>query len=367
MKTRQRKKLIAHVVFSFGTGGLEKGIATIINHSSSQFEHLVICLSCSGESARLLPAEVKVIELNKPSGNSISFIFKLANRLREIKPDIVHTRNWAGVDAILAAKLAGIRNIIHGEHGWDLDDPYGLNKKRIYFRRFISLFTKRNICVSMEMKRWLNEVVKVRSKVTQIYNGVDSDMFCPSQDISLSAPLTEKDFFVIGIVARLDPIKDHSCLFSAFKKLRQSNKNSKLLVVGDGPEKNRLKTAAVEGITFLGNRSDTPSLLRSFDVFVLPSINEGISNTILEAMASGVPVIASNVGGNGELVLDGITGQLFSAGDIDELTKALKVYAQNSELRQQHGKAGRQRIVDDFTIKQMVTKYEEVYTRVISQ
>jgi glycosyltransferase involved in cell wall biosynthesis len=167
------------------------------------------------------------------------------------------------------------------------------------------------------------------------------------------------------VVGRLDPIKDHLSLFSAFETLRKRKADVCLLVVGDGPERRRLESAAGEGIVFLGNRLDVPEILRSLDVFVLPSLNEGISNTILEAMASGVAVVATRVGGNPELVEDDKTGTLVPAGDREAMASALSKYLNDPGLRRFHGEAGRARVCNHFSISKMVDGYEAVYRRVV--
>src|SRR5208337_2333122 len=132
---------VVHVLHSFGTGGLEKGIATLARHASC-VEHVIVCLANSGTSHRLLPAHTPVIQMGKRLGNSMSFIWKLARTLKTLRPDVVHTRNWGGMDGILAARLAGVRAIVHGEHGWGMEDPYGLKPKRVMVRRFISLWVR---------------------------------------------------------------------------------------------------------------------------------------------------------------------------------------------------------------------------------
>jgi len=139
---------------------------------------------------------------------------------------------------------------------------------------------------------------------------------------------------------------------------------SKLLVVGDGPERNNLKHLAGNGVHFLGNRSDVPDILRAMDIFTLPSINEGISNTILEAMATGLPVVATNVGGNSEIIDDGKTGQLVPSADPVALSSALSEYINSPELRASHGSQGRIRAKTQFSVEKMVSEYESVYRRV---
>lgn len=358
---------VAHVLYSFGTGGLEKGIATVVGNASPEFEHIVVCLTESGASARLLPPGTRVVELHKPPGNSPRFLWRLARALRSLRPDVVHTRNWSGMDAVVAARLAGIRNVVHGEHGWGVEDPEGLNPKRLRVRRFLDRWVREYTCVARAMVPWLKDTVGVRRPVTQIYNGVDTERYSPDPGVrarvrrELGIP---DGAFVAGVVGRLDPIKDHPTLFAAFAALRQRIPDARLLVVGDGPERGRLEGLAGEGVVMLGNRPDVPDLLRALDVFVLPSRNEGISNTILEAMAAGLPVIATRAGGNPELVATEQTGVLISPGDRGALCQALDHYAQRAELRRRHGEQARFLARQEFAVETMAAGYHQVYRRV---
>jgi len=357
---------VLHVIHSFRTGGLERGIAKVICNSSDAFEHVVLCLSKSGETQQLLPEGTKVYELNKTPGNSVIFLLKLARTIKTMKPAVVHTRNWAGVDGIIAARLVGIRSVIQGEHGWGMDDPEGLIKRRLKARRFLSRWVREFTCVSKHIERWLIEQVGIQRPVNQIYNGVDTTAFCPADgDFCIRKELCiAEDAFVIGVVSRLDPIKDHPTLFAAFETLRRRRPDARLLVVGDGPERRRLESLAEEGVYFLGNRLDVAEILRSLNAFVLPSFNEGTSNTILEAMASGLPVIATSVGGNIELVEENVNGMLFRAGDVRALAGILDRYAADAAVAKAHGSAGRSKACNLFSISKMVDSYESVYRRV---
>ena len=127
---------VVHLVFSFATGGMEKGICTTINHGSSEFEHIIVCLTSSEEMARRLPQGTRVISMDKKPGNSFTFLYRLSRLLKQLQPAVIHTRNWSGIDGVLAARAGGIKTIFHGEHGWGMDDPYGMNPKRGWIRRF---------------------------------------------------------------------------------------------------------------------------------------------------------------------------------------------------------------------------------------
>jgi len=360
-----KKIRIAHVLYSFGTGGLEKGVATLVQQASKEMEHIILCLKSAGDSVRLLVAGTKVITLGKTEGNSPFFILKLARKIRLLKPDIVHTRNWSGMDGIIAARMAGIRAVVHGEHGWGMQDPQGLHPKRILIRRFLSRWVDEYTCVSKEIENWLCNDVRVGKPVTQIYNGVDVEKYCSGngRDLIRAELGLADDIPLVGIVGRLDPIKNHPTLFRAFEAVRTVLPEARLLVVGDGSERERLENRAGDGVIFLGNRSDVPEILRALDLFVLLSLNEGISNTILETMATGIPIVATRVGGNPELVEDGRTGILVKEGDLQSIASAILRYLQHADLRARHGEAGRQSVFKRFSIQAMVRSYEAVYRR----
>ena len=193
-------------------------------------------------------------------------------------------------------------------------------------------------------------------------------MFCPGKNglkIRDELGISERSC-VIGVVGRLDPIKDHSTLFQAFAEVRKASPDARLLVVGDGPERAYLEDLAGDGILFLGNRLDVPVILQALDIFVLSSLNEGISNTILEAMATGLPVIATKVGGNSELVEDGATGILVPPKEPKAIASALLKYIRNPEIRNSHGNRGRINAIQVFSIENMVKGYVTVYKRAVS-
>ncbi len=359
---------IIHILHSFGTGGMERIVASVIEGTLSPLlRHSVVCMTDCGDSSRFLPGDVTLTALHKPPGNSFHFIRRLSRHLAGMHPDVVHTYNWSGTDGIIAARLAGINTIIHSEHGWDMDDPHGSSRKRIYIRRFLSRFTIGITCVSKQMEGWLTSAVKVRCPVHHIYNGVDTEQFRPDGRSSIRQELAiPAQAFVCGIVSRLDPIKDHPLLLRVFSRFLQRCPDAYLLIVGDGPERDRLRKIAGPHVCFLGNRHDISYILRGLDLFVLTSLNEGISCAITEAMASGLPVVASAVGGNTELVEPGRTGLLFPAGDGGELLECLlRCHADRAMLRR-FGRAGRRKMVAEFSNEQMIRAYQSLYQRALN-
>lgn len=283
--------------------------------------------------------------------------------LRAHAPCVVHTRNWPGLDGIVAARLAGIRSVVHSEEGWNVLDLTGASRKRILVRRFLSRWTRTFVSVSKDIEAWLRGTVRIKCPVVQIYNGLDTDVYAGT---STSAELKRElglaqDALLVGIVARFDPIKDHPTLFRAFADVRKRFPKAELLCVGDGVERPRLEPLVTPGIHLLGERHDVPRILRGLDVFTLVSKNEGIPYTIIEAMAAGLPVVASRVGGNPELVEEGVTGRLFPAGDSAALADAIGAYLSDAEMRAAHGAAARASAVRRFGTEQMVRAYESVW------
>ncbi len=172
---------------------------------------------------------------------------------------------------------------------------------------------------------------------------------------------------VLGIVSRLVPIKDHATLFRAAEHLAAHKIDVRVLVAGTGPEQERLESlakgsSALAGrVTFLGASENVPEILNALDVFVLPSLMEGMSNTILEAMSCALPVAATRVGGNPELVQEGRTGFLLTPGDATQLAAQLELLAANEELRRDFGAAGRRRVLEDFSLDKMLASYRHLY------
>jgi sugar transferase (PEP-CTERM/EpsH1 system associated) len=374
------RPLIAHVLFSFDCGGLENGVANLINGLDERaFRHTVIALTGSDwMRQRIERADVQVHLLEKREGKDPAAYLRLFRLLRELRPAIVHTRNLGAIDGAMVARLAGVSRCIHGEHGWDVFDPQGESRKYRTLRRVLSPAIHRFVTVSKELERWLTGEVGIPSrKVQRICNGVDVERFRPAEGdgrAALPPDRFPKESFIIGTVSRFSAIKDPLALVTAFIEARamSGGERLRLVMVGDGELKQeaeeRLRQAGAADAAWLpGARTDTPELLRAFDLFVLGSLREGISNTILEAMATGVPVLATRTGGNPELVQAGVTGELVEPRETGALAQVILRYATQPERCEAHGRAGRERAVREFSLERMLSDYDAVYSGCLAQ
>lgn len=368
------KPLIAHIIYRLDVGGMENGLVNVINGLSlEEFSHAIICLAgWTDFRERISRPDVRIYDLEKRPGKDPGYYRRLYKLLRTLKPAICHTRNFGTLDCQFVAAAAGVRCRVHGEHGWHVQDLQGRNRKTVLLRRLSRTVVHRYLTVSSHMQEWLTSDLGIpRQRTLQIYNGTDTALFHPADRTIGDTEHSQE--LVVGCVSRLDPVKDHETLITALRQLQRDgtvNCPLRLKIVGDGEERQRLQQRVIQGeltdvVEFVGERDDIPAQLRSFDLFVLPSLNEGISNTILEAMSSGLPVIASNVGGNPELVEDGITGALFPAGDVDRLAQLIGQYASDANLRKLHGNAGRERVLREFSLHKMVSSYGEFYREVL--
>jgi sugar transferase (PEP-CTERM/EpsH1 system associated) len=357
--------LVVHIVFRLDYGGLENGVVNVINGlADAPLRHAVIALSEATDFADRLRDDVEVYSIGKRPGKDVGAYFRLYKLLRKLRPTIVHTRNVGTIDCTVVAFLARVPIRIHGEHGWDIFDPDGKSRKFRLLRWLISPFVQTFVTVSRDLQRWLTEVVGIRaSRVQHICNGVDTDRFKPRSDNTETEPSSD---VVIGSITRFSAIKDPLNLVDAFIDLRAKGENVRLLMVGDGEllanARTRLHESGMDDVVYFpGSRDDIPEQLRKMDIFVLGSLREGISNTILEAMASGLPVIASDTGGNPELIEAGVNGELVPPGDTRALTQAIRDYIQDPQRRARHGLASRDRVTCCFSIERMVDNYRALY------
>jgi sugar transferase (PEP-CTERM/EpsH1 system associated) len=369
---RDDRPLVMHVIHRLDFGGLENGLVNLVNQMPEQtFRHAIVALSGvnAAFATRIRRNDVEVVPLGKRAGKDVRAYAAMFAAIRRARPAILHTRNLGTIDMQWVAALAGVPFRIHGEHGWEAGDPQGRSPKSLRIRRACRPVIHRYVPMSRDIARWLGSCVGVEaSKIRQLYSGVDTERFRPgpgSGEGRVDATLT------VGTVGRLDPVKHQAALVRALASLRPSYPHLRLLIVGDGPERVPLASLAeslgvADAVELAGPLLEVEDSLRRMDVFVLPSINEGISNTILEAMATGLPVVAGRVGGNPELVVDGVTGTLYEPGDGGGLVSAVSSYLADAHRRRQHGRAGRERIVQNFSLEAMVQRYQALYEELFS-
>lgn len=375
-RSRDPRPLVAHVLHRFDTGGLENGVVNLINHMPEHaFRHVVVALTeVTDFRTRLRREDVPCIALHKMPGHGIKLYPRIWRLWRELRPAIVHTRNLAALEMQPAAWAAGVPVRIHGEHGRDVGDLDGSNRHHQRIRRLYSPFVHRYVALSKDLQDYLVRRVGIGSRrIVQVYNGVDTDRFRPpaaGAGGAVGMPLGGPGQFVIGTVGRMQAVKNQTLLTRAFVRALALAPDLKprlrLALVGDGPLRADcqalLDAAGLSSLAWLpGEHDDVPVVMRGLDAFVLPSLGEGISNTILEAMASGLPVVATAVGGNAELVADGRTGWVTPSDDVEAMAAALISLARDPDAARAMGRAGRTEVERRFSLKSMVQAYQDLY------
>ncbi|WP_091644614.1 TIGR03088 family PEP-CTERM/XrtA system glycosyltransferase [Aquisalimonas asiatica] len=363
---------MAHVLYRLDVGGLESILVELIRSMPRDaYRHVVICIADYTSFRERLPDDVPVYALNKPPGLGLGMFVRFWRLLRRLRPDVVHSNNLAALECQPVAALAGVPARVHAEHGWDVADLHGTNRKYQLMRRVLSRWVHRHVAVSADLAGYLRERAGVpAARVQHIYNGVNTWRFHPRRERDPDAP------FVIGTVGRMQRVKDQVTLAHAFVQLQalvpERFPNLRLVCIGDGPEyeavRRVLADAGVQGQAFLpGNRDDIAEQLRQMDLFALPSLAEGIPVTVLEAMATGLPVVASRVGGLPELVVEGQTGALVPPGDASALALILAAYVADPEAAAIQGRDARERAEQAFSLEAMVTQYADLYGELLQR
>jgi sugar transferase (PEP-CTERM/EpsH1 system associated) len=371
--------LVVHVLYRLQVGGLENGVVNLVNQlPAGDYRHAIVCLSeATSFRERITRPDVEVHEMHKRPGQDFASWGRLYRLFRRLKPSVVHTRNIGCLEAQIPAWLAGVPCRVHGEHGWDVSDPDGSNRKYRLLRRAHAPLVHRFIALSRELESYLLQRVGISpAKVARIYNGVDRTRFHPADSNVLPEGFRDQQCIVFGTVGRMHGVKDQATLCAAFVELCKQRPDLRpglrLVMIGDGPLRATcaamLEQAGLSAQAWLpGQRDDVPAIMQALDVFVLPSLAEGISNTILEAMACGLPVIATAVGGNAELVIDRETGALVPPAEPDGMARAMAQYADDGELRRSHGNAAEQRITEHFSMQRMLSAYDKVYQQLMER
>ena len=343
---------ILHIINNLDHGGAERLLIQLARAQQDRGHRVkIVCIAPVGAMAgQAAQMKVPVVTLNAPEGVSLITVLRLAWLIRRENADMVHNHNPRGqIHGSLAARLAGVKNITtrHGNERKSIPSWVWPLTDRVVF-----------ISKATEAAFLATEPVKAE-RCTVIRNGIDLSVFT-------AEPYVRAGSRKVGIVARLSPEKDIGTLIRAFAILAPQVPDVELLIVGDGGERKMLEALAHNPrIRFLGVRDDIPALMRSFDVFVLASLTEGISLTLLEAMAAAKPIVATNVGGNPEVVVDGETGFLVSPQDPQAMADKILALLNDPTLAAGMGRAGRARVEQYFSLAAMADEYEKVYRMVL--
>lgn len=370
---------IVYVITSTGVGGAEKILYhTIRGLDDNKYTVLLCTLKKKGIIAKELEkhgVNVHCVQLSEKEGltgwlSSMIVLFRLFLFMREHRPTIIHSFLFrANILSRIAGYLTGVPVIISsirvmgGEKG--------------YFHlieRVTSFMVDRYIAVSGSVKRYIIQKSRVHDgKVSVIYNGIDVEGKNSLQMKNVKLPFDiETEDKLLVVVGRLHKQKGHSYLFHAISKVQNEVPKIKLLVVGEGEEENSLKYLAksldlTEQIIFAGLRHEIERILIMAEIFVLPSVWEGMPNALLEAMVAGKPVIATKVGGVPELVVHGETGILVPPEDVDALANAIKDLLNDTSKAQKLGEAARTQVEKHFTISKTVEETENLYQKLLDE
>lgn len=371
--TVHQPPLVAHLVSQPEAAQTGNGLAGLIAHMPpDRYRHAIVCLQ--GKIAlepEVCWRSVDVIRLEQGS-SGFSHYLHLYKTLRALQPDLVHSRNLSGLRGQVVAALAGVKLRVHAEHERERVD--GLRPGHRWPRRLLRPLVGHFVAASPELEHWLIEQVGAeRARVSHISNGVDSVQFHPRLGPPAAvgpAGFMHDNAFVIGSVGPMDTGRSHATLVDAFLRLIASphaaHQKLRLMIVGDGPcraecQSMLTRAGAAQRAWLPGDREDIPQLLRAMDLFVLPSAPEGSSATLLEAMASGLPVVAANGGSSAALVHPGFTGILVPPLSPDLMASAIADYCRIPEMGARHGARARSQVIANYSLPAIARNYLAVY------
>lgn len=359
---------VAHVVRSLEIGGLERLVFDLAV-GSNRFESAVYCLTQLGPFGEMLQARGIPVTVVGMDGGPLRTIRRLWGHFRECPPSVVHCHNLQShLYGSLSGRACGVRAIVFSKHGthFPLESTGGWLNSRL-------LRYSHTVAVSEDiLSLCLRRLRLHKRNVHYIPNGLSLH---PYQNLPSRAEARRQlgwpaNDFRVGVVARLAAGKGHSVLLHAFQAFLPTAPQAKLVIIGDGPERPSIQQTIEElglggSVVFTGVQKEIPRYLAALDLFTLPSFDEGIPMTILEAMAAGLPVLATVVGGIPQVVVNGKTGILVPARSADRLAEALTKLYLNPDLAASMGKEGRIRVQDEFDAQVMVNRYEKLYSKLL--
>ncbi len=369
---------ILYIIDKLVPAGTQTNLLQIVKRlDRNKFNPHVIALMEGGDlleefcAAGVNPVVLKVRKVYGFSGfKAFSFLRKY---MKKEKIDIVQTHFLhADILGTFAARLAGVPKIITARR----DEGFWRGKKEVAMNRFMNQYADRILANSGAVKDAVIANENPSSwKVSVIYNGVDLSRFFPSEKLRTETRTSlgiRDEEIVIGMVANMrHEVKGHKVLIKGISSIHEVP-NLKVLLIGDGPlrdsfERYAMRLKVRDRILFLGSRRDINALMNACDIVCAPSLSEGFSNTILEAMATGKAVIASNVGGNPEIVTDGETGSLVRPRHHEALGQAIEEFISEPKLIAKIGAAARKRVEQNFSVEKMVLEYENYYEKLMEK
>jgi glycosyltransferase involved in cell wall biosynthesis len=364
----QRAPRVMQVVLSLTPGGTEHLVVQICKRLPPEYGTTVCCLDGEGEWAADLQARgIEVRALRRRSGFRPQVGRAIAQFAAERDIDVLHCHQYSPfVYGRIAAMWNRRLKIVYTEHGRLSDAPPSWKRRLI--NPLLARFDGSIVAVSHELRDYMIQSRFPRERVRVIHNGIEAASAATPLDRRRARMLLGLDdrAFVVTTVARLDPVKDLVTLVDAFAEVRRRVPGARLVIVGDGPERQRLEARAAQddlagSVRITGYRSDVRALLPAADVYASSSISEGVSITILEAMATGIPVVATAVGGTPEIVSDSTDGLLVPSRDPARMAAAIISLAEDDRRRSALAAAARRRLEASFTIDRMVDDYARSY------
>jgi glycosyltransferase involved in cell wall biosynthesis len=364
----RRAPRVMQVVLSLTPGGTEHLVVQICKRLPAEFGTVVCCLDAEGEWAADLQARgIEVRALRRRPGFRPQVGRAIAQFAAERDIDVLHCHQYS---PFVYGRIAAIWNrrlkIVYTEHGRLSDAPPSWKRRLV--NPLLSRFDGSIVAVSHELRDYMIESRFPRERVRVIHNGIEPAVAASPVDRRRARMLLGLDdrAFVVTTVARLDPVKDLVTLLDAFAQVRTRVPSARLVIVGDGPERQRLEARAAQddlagSVRITGYRADVRALLPAADVYASSSISEGVSITILEAMATGIPVVATAVGGTPEILSDGTGGVLVPRRDPARLGAAIVSLAEDHRRRAALAVSARRRLETAFTIDRMVDDYARSY------
>lgn len=364
MLAAKRPLRVAHVVQGLEVGGLEKQVIELARRADRRVVlPEIVCTDYVGRLASLHPPEAPVSAVGARPGFDWRAVARLARHFWRSRTDVVHSHNQrAHYLSTFAGRVARVPVLINTRHGMYLPTT----RRAVLRRRTLAALSDAVVAVSSAARDATIELDRIpASKVRTIVNGTDVAAARLTRSEARRKLGLGDGAFVIGAVGRLAPEKDFSSLIEAFDRARTEISRLAGAILGDGPLSGELQeTARARGcseLRFYGHRPDAVSLLPAFDVFVQPSLTEGIALSVIEAMAAGLPVIATSVGGNPQAIGDGEAGILVPPRDVEALAGAIAALARDPGRRAELAAAARRRAERCFSIEATARAYEALY------